>query len=217
MDKKKIIITVISIIVAVIIVSVIVGLIIKNKAENGDTKEKIVGVTSLYDVLKSKTAYQFNLEADEKNKISYLQNGDKAYLDTIYQGEETKTLVRDGNTYLVLDARKVYYTYANNATDLYKIENALEEIKDLNFETGKETIENIEYDYEEYNVKTDFSIKALANDNESESIKTRFYFKNNKLSYIKTIMEDSQELLKVDISYDVDTEKLEIPSNYRAM
>ena len=52
---------------------------------------------------------------------------------------------------------------------------------------------------------------------ENEEVKTRFYFKGDKLAYIKTIIGEKQELLKVDISYDVDNNLFEIPSDYKEM
>ena len=49
---------------------------------------------------------------------------------------------------------------------------------------------------------------------EEQNAKTRFYYDNDKLVYIKTIVGDKQELLKVNISYDVDNDLFNIPSNY---
>ena len=49
-------------------------------------------------------------------------------------------------------------------------------------------------------------------------IKTRFYFKGNKLVYIKTIIsDDNQQLLKIDYSEKVDSGLFEIPSDYKEM
>ncbi len=47
--------------------------------------------------------------------------------------------------------------------------------------------------------------------------KTRFYFDGDKLVYIKTIIGDKQEVLKVDLSYNVDSKLFEIPSDYQEM
>ena len=51
----------------------------------------------------------------------------------------------------------------------------------------------------------------------NEEVKTRFYFEGDKLAYIKTIIGGKQELLKVDISYNIDNKLFEIPSNYEEM
>ena len=50
---------------------------------------------------------------------------------------------------------------------------------------------------------------------EDQEVKTRFYFDGDKLVYIKTIIGDKQELLKVDISDNVDNNLFEIPSDYK--
>ena len=55
--------------------------------------------------------------------------------------------------------------------------------------------------------------KALKDE---EKAKTRFYFEGDQLVYIKTIIEDEQELLKVDISNQVDEKLFEIPSDYES-
>ena len=112
---------------------------------------------------------------------------------------------------------KTYYTYSNNETELYKIETQIGDIKDNEATTGKEEIDGKTYDYEEFNVLSKFYIGDKTNFNE-ESIKTRFYFKGNKLVYIKTIISnDNQQLLKVDYSEKVDSGLFEIPSDYKEM
>ena len=50
---------------------------------------------------------------------------------------------------------------------------------------------------------------------EDQEVKTRFYFDGDKLVYIKKIIGDKQELLKVDISDNVDNNLFEIPSDYK--
>mgnify|MGYP001025789515 CR=1 FL=1 len=80
----------------------------------------------------------------------------------------------------------------------------------------KEKIENKTYTYEEYNAVTKF-VMMDNSENEGQEIKTKFYFDGNKLEYIKTIVGNKQELLKVDISDDVDNNLFEIPSEYKEM
>ena len=80
----------------------------------------------------------------------------------------------------------------------------------------KEKIENKTYTYEEYNTVTKF-VMMDNSENEGQEIKTKFYFDGNKLEYIKTIVGNKQELLKVDISDDVDNNLFEIPSEYKEM
>ena len=86
-------------------------------------------------------------------------------------------------------------------------------VSDKSLVEGKEEIEGKNYNYEEYTGITNFAIK-LTDENNSENVKTRFYFDGNDLVYIKTIVGDSQELLRVEISNDVDSNLFEIPNDY---
>ena len=47
-----------------------------------------------------------------------------------------------------------------------------------------------------------------------ENTNTRFYFDGDDLKYIQTIMEDQSELIRVEVSYDVDDTIFEIPSDF---
>ena len=209
-NKKIILISVISVIILALIIGLVCFFLAKKSGENKKSK-----VQKLYDSLKNKTSYSFTTTLDENNKFYYAKLDGKAYTDTIYQGNESKFVIKDGNSYLLVDDIKAYYTYTNNEVDLNKIELALEEIKDLSYQEGTEKIENKNYSYEEYNQITGLSI-GMTQEEESE-IKTRFYFKGNKLEYIKTIDGENQELLKVETSDKVDSNLFEIPSDYKKM
>ena len=212
MEKKKkiILITVISIILIVSIVGLTIFLVNKNNSVESSNGLK---TAKLYDELKNKNEYSFTTTLDEDNKMYYAKNNDTAYIDTIYENDESKFIVRDGNSYLLNDSDKVYYTYKNNETDLRKIELQLENIKDLECVQGTEKIENKQYKYEEYAVETDFLFKYFEG-SDMKNVKTRFYYDGDRLAYIKTIVGDYQELLKVDISYKVDNKLFELPSDY---
>ena len=212
MSKKKkiIIISIVAVIVLAIIIGLICFFVAKNSGEN-----KMSKVQKLYDNLKNKTSYSFTTTLDENNKLYYAKLDGKAYTDTVYQGNESKFIIKDGNSYLLADDIKGYYTYTNNEVDLNKIELALEEIKDESYVEGTEKVDNKNYSYEEYNGITGLSIGMT--EEEGKEIKTRFYFKGNKLEYIKTIDGDKQELLKVETSDKVDSNLFEIPSDYKEM
>ena len=122
-----------------------------------------------------------------------------------------KTINKDKNMYLLKDAEKAYYTYKNNDKNLNKVEDALEEVKDLEYEVGKEKIDDKTYTYIEVAKSTDFVIMDLS---AAKQVKTRFYFDGDKLDYIKTIADKKEELLKVTISDNVDRNLFEIPADY---
>ena len=87
------------------------------------------------------------------------------------------------------------------------------ELKKKNILSGYEKINRKKYYYEEYNGMASFIM--WSNYEEESVIKTRFYFDQNKIAYIKTIIDDSvEELLKVDFSDEVDGSLFEIPDDY---
>lgn len=211
--NKKIAIVCIAIIVVIIVIGVSFFAVNKGASKTSGATANKLG--NLYENLKQSQSYSFTATLDDKNKMTYEKNDGKAYTDTTYNGTESKFIIKDGNSYLLVDDQKAYYTYVNNDIDLNKIELQLSEvINSGEHQNGEEKIDGKNYQYEEYNCITDFTMQDTSNVTANQNAKTRFYFKNNKLAYIKTIINDKQELLKVDISNNVDTNLFEIPSDY---
>lgn len=212
--KKKIILIIIAIILVLAIIAGVIYFIEKGKTtENTVLDGSESRVSKLCSELKEEKAFSFITTLDEQNKIYYAKKDNTAYIDTIYQGKESKFIIKDGNSYLLLDDQKVYYTYQNNETDLEKVTFQLGLANDKQYMEGKEKIDNKKYNYEEFEGITSFLVKDIDTE-EEQTAKTRFYFNGNKLVYIKTIIGDYQELLKVEVSYKVDDKLFEIPSNY---
>ena len=219
MSKKKkiIIISVISVIVLAIIIATVIFLINRNNSKENQTYSGDTKIARLYDRLNKEKMFSFTTTIDDNNKEIYAKSSDVAFVDTIYEGEESKFVIKDGNSYLLNDKNKIYYTYQNNEMELNKVIEQLEEIKDTELVEGTENIEGKEYNYEEYSGFTSFAFK-LSDEGDTENIKTRFYFDGDNLAYIKTITNNTQELLKVEISYEnIDKNLFEIPSDYREM
>lgn len=216
MSKKKIILIVIITILAVLaITGGIIWFVFNNQNQSErEQQRETLKIDKLYTELQEKQAYQMTLKLDDENEIFYVKKDQKAYIDTKYQGQNSKFIIKDGNSYLLLDDQKVYYTYQNNETDLGKIESPLEMAKNSECQKGKEKINKKEYQYEEYEGITDFLMKDIETQAE-QTVKTRFYFNGNKLAYIKTIVGNYEETLKVDISYAIDEKLLEIPADYK--
>lgn len=207
-NKKVIIIFIIIAIVAVCLGIISCFLLVPNTS-----KELSFSINELYESLKQEQAYSINLTLDENNKSLYAKQSNIAYLDDILNGVETEMLIKNGNTYLIKDEDKVYYVFKNNETNLNKIEDILEALKDKEYQTGEEEIDNKSYSYIEFNQLTDFAIMNTSNI-KSDIKKTRFYFDGKDLKYIKTIAGNKEELLKVTISRDVDNKLFQIPSDY---
>ena len=78
----------------------------------------------------------------------------------------------------------------------------------------KENIKEKSYKYEEFKGIQEFLIDSnLYTDNSDEAI-TRFYYSGDDLKYIKTIVGDKEELLEINIEYNVDDSLFEIPEGY---
>ena len=214
-NKKIILITVISILILVLIAGIIYFIVANTEKEDPNTI--LQGSTSktsqLMSQLTEKQNFSFETTVDEKNKVFYAKKEDMAYIDTYYNGRESKILVKDGNSYLLVDEYEKFYTYNNNQTDLNKIQNELEKLNEMTYTSGSEEIDNKKYKYEEFETITDFLIKDI--NSKEKTGKTRFYYKGDTLVYIKTIIGDKEELLKVNVSYDVKDNLFEIPSNYQ--
>ena len=148
------------------------------------------------------------------------KKGDKTIIDQYTKNSETNlenhttTLVKDNNTYLILHDRKEYYVYTENNVEQTIVTDGLKEIISKSYTTGTEKIKGKKYSYEEYDGSSMFMISNLININDT-NVKTRFYFDSkNNLTYIKTILDNKQELLKVTLEKDVKDSIFEIPSDY---
>lgn len=212
MSKKKIIlITVISILV----IALIAGIIIYMVVSNGLSATPIIEIVN--DKLMNSDKYVFETTYNDENRTYLAKSGETAYVDSFYDGIESKYVVRDGNTYLLIDDAKTYYTYENNTTDLTRITSQFTSLSEQEPTRGKEKIDGKEYNYDEYVGSTDFLIQDLLGDGEIDesTVRTRFYYKGQDLLYIKTIVGEQEELLKVNISYNVDENLFNIPTDYQ--
>lgn len=213
MVKHKKIIVILMAIILILAIAISIYFVTKSK----NTNEEIGELNNYYEKLKNTNSYSFYTSLDDKNNTSYSKKGNEAYNETNYEGKNSKYIIKNGNTYLIKDKDKVYYTYENNETDLYKVELQIADIKDNEANSGKERIEGKQYKYEEFKGISEFYIGDNSNINE-ENVKTRFYFDGDNLTYIKTILnEKTEQLLKVNFSETVDDKLFDIPSNYKEM
>ena len=212
--KKNKRIGLIAVILVIIGIIFIISKIINSKSSDEQKLAKI------YEDLKSSQSYYFQMERNSNNKIIMAQKGDKTIIDQYSkEGEDsvqshTTTLIKDNNTYLILHDRKEYYVYEENNVDQTILVDGIKEIMDKDFSRGNEKVRGKKYNYEEYNGSSIFMISNTLNIDENE-VKTRFYFdKKDNLVYIKTINGEDTELLKINITQDVDDSIFDIPSDY---
>lgn len=217
MKKRNIII--LSIIVVIAIVAIICFVIGANnnneKITEQQQEEGISKLTPIYEQLNQASSYTFNLKLNDENQMRISKKDEKAYVDTYDEGEHDSYIVKEDNTYLLVEKTKKYYKYENNSTNLTKVTLNMEELLEKEFTTGKEKIENKEYRYEEFMEVYPFIINYKKNIDESTT-KTRLYFEGKDLKYIKTYVGDVEQLLKVEISYEnIDDNTFEIPKDYK--
>lgn len=208
MKSKKVVILVI--VSLLIVIGVITGVILINKSKENDNQKKL---SKIYENLMSNQTYTFTMEQNDKNKTIMTKTENKTAIDQYSEDTHTTTIVKDGNTYLLLHERQEFYVYENNNIEQSILTDGLNEILDKDIIKGKEKINGKKYSYEEYEGSTIFMISNTLN--LDEKVKTRFYFnKNGDIIYIKTIYGDNEELLKVELTNQVNDSIFEIPSNY---
>lgn len=209
----------ISIILSLVIVSIIAVVLVVVYNNNNVSKLKDV-----YDKMIKNQTYTFTrYDLEEKNKIITTRKVDKTMIDMYNSGEHISTLILEGDTYLIFHQNKEYYIYANNDKDKEVLTDIFGEISNLEYSTGKEKIYGRTYRYEEYKGVSDFLIYST-NEMDTNTIKTRFYFKGKELVYLKTIYEtvnketgekkQVEELQTVKVEYTVEDNVFTIPKDY---
>lgn len=221
MKNKKYIIVICAVI---LLIAILIGVYIANtsnteqennsavsQSEEADSVSKL---EEIYNYLIENPNYTFGLELNETNKMVISRKDENAYVDILDEGDENIYIVSEGNTVLLVPSTKRYYTYQNSQTYLAKVTNNMRELLNDDYFAGTESINGEEYYYEEFSEHCPFIINYKKSIDETET-KTRLYFKNNELKYIKTYVGDVEQLLKVSISYNVDDNiSFDVPEDY---
>lgn len=210
-NKKKIIVISICAVIALIIIGVAIYFTVKNVSTSSDEKK----LAKVYEKMMENETYSFSLTLDDNNKTVISRKGNMANIDIYSDGNHTTNLIKDGNTILLMYNTQKYYTYQNNEIQLTELSNELDRIiQSGEPQKGEEEIDGRNYKYEEYQGVSYFLLNSDTTVSR-ESTTTRFYFKGNDLKYIKTIMGEESELVKVDVSYNVKDDIFEIPENFQ--
>lgn len=213
--KKPMIIIGIIILVVVIIGVIIFALSSKNKTNKTEQTES-VEIQKNYEKIANSKEMTFTTTLDENNRETIVIKDGQAYKETTRNGVTYKYIVKGNDTYFVDDSNKTYYTYKNNTEISTEIQQKLSKLKEMSSNTGKEKVKGKNYQYEEFEKYQDFLINNKIAVTDLTKAKTRIYYDNDKIVYIKTIAGDEEELLKVDISYgNVKNDYFNIPSEYK--
>lgn len=213
--KKPMIIIGIIILVVVIIGVIIFALSSKNKTNKTEQTES-VEIQKNYEKIANSKEMTFTTTLDENNRETIVIKDGQAYKETTRNGVTYKYIVKGNDTYFVDDSNKTYYTYKNNTEISTEIQQKLSKLKEMSSNTGKEKVKGKNYQYEEFEKYQDFLINNKIAATDLTKAKTRIYYDNDKIVYIKTIAGDEEELLKVDILYgNVKNDYFNIPSEYK--
>lgn len=216
--KKKTIIMIVAIVVALLVIGGVVYFFVNKQNQNeGDQTPKIVEegrVGKLYKKLSESKQYTLTRTVDADNSIQVSVKGDTGSKIAIANGQKYTYLVKDGNTYFLQTDTKKYYEYLNNDSLLTEITAPLEEMREVTYVSGKEKINKKDYYYEEVEGVQGFLVDTRLAVTNRTGVKTRFYFSGDTLVYVKTILQDKEELIKIDISDKVDDNSFTIPNDY---
>lgn len=170
----------------------------------------------MYNNLINKENYTLKIVEENKDinySITMAKKDSYTSIDTVSNDEHTTTLVKDDIAYYVMHNTGEYYLYDSKQIEADILIDDLKEIDKKEYKKGHETINGKDYYYEEYQGISAF-ILWLDHEEDENEIKTRFYFDGNNIKYIKNILEDEEELLKVELLTKVEDKLFEIPSDY---
>lgn len=204
---KKSIISKIVFVILIIILIIAISIAVTHKEKDFTIK--------MYDKICQNENYTFSMKEENMDMnytLSVSKKGSDMSIDSKSDNDHTTTLIKDETAFYVMHEEKEYYQYDGNQIDADIIKNGLSGISEKSYVSGHEKINGKNYYYEEYDDIGAFFI--ITKYDEQNGIKTRFYFDNGKISYIKTTSGEDEELLKIDFSDNVDENSFEIPDDY---
>ena len=219
MSKKKKIIIAVSSVIAILVVCLIIFLVVNNQSKTNASDEENrtnTRLSKVYEKMNDKLTYSFEATLDNENKMVIKRKNNQARKDLTLEGELTTQIVRDGNTYLLQEDTKKYYEYLNNELELTELATIIQDLINNQEPTkAQEELDGDKYECEEYKGTSYFWLEPIEQSINEEETTIKFYFKGNNLKYIKTIINDEEELLQVNIEYNLDDSEFEIPSEYQ--
>ena len=216
MKNKKLLIIIILIIIIILFFSI---LLIMSKNNTNKNNNEITSNSNVSSDIEDSNTYTFFNKLDEKNETTLIIDKQKsfAYKKEVIDGFESDYVIRNESTYLLDDNEKQYYKYANNSNLTSELSIIIDAFKEAKNTENTERIKGKIYNYVEVNT-SDFLYNEeefIENDEDYSNIKTRLYFSNNELKYIKTILNNKQELLEASLITEIDSTKFELPKDYK--
>lgn len=212
---KKVFKSILAIMLVISLALVVTGC--GNNDESKENNEK----SKTYNVLSkafSGDSYIMTLEGDmdlgeglENSKMTLAMRGEDIYMDVDATSGHLTIMYKDNTTYVVSHADKMYMTLEGKDEEIFEEDDMfafskedLQYIETSKYNTGKESVDGTEYDYEEYK-------------DEEEGTTEKYYFSGEDLKYIKTTDANGQEeIMKVvKLSSDVEDSIFNLPADYQ--
>lgn len=207
MKKNKISKIIFLILIILLVISIIIATF---------TQKKKNLTIDMYDKLCNMENYTFSIKKENIDTdyiLTISRRGLDISIDANFPDEHTTTVVTDESAYYVIHSKQEYYLYDTTQIDADILKNELAGIEEENYKHGYEKINGKQYYFEEYENITTFIMLSNYNADE-DNLKTRLYFSDGKISYIKNIIEEQEELLKIDFSDIIDDNLFSIPDSY---
>ena len=168
--------------------------------------EKYIGISTDSYYMKYKTKTE---DANGNSITATIELGAKDGNLAMNSEEMNIGMVKKGDTiYYVMHEQKSIVKYPlteelqKQFAD-YDVVGNKEEIDESYVGSGKEEVDGAEYYYEEYASK------------DQEGAKTKYYFDGDELKYLKTIVDDKEEIMEIiEFSDNVKDSLFELPSDY---
>lgn len=187
-----------------------------NDNEENEVQEQEQKISKAYNALNNAFSgdnYIISLEGELDDEegietITMAKKGENLYTNITSASQNVSMMYKDNVTYMILEDQKMYMTSEGKDESVFGEDTMiiskenLQQIYDRDFQTGKETIDGTEYDYEEYKL--------------DDGTTEKYYFTGDDLKYIKIIYEDGteEEMAVNALSAEVDDNLFEIPSDY---
>lgn len=181
--------------------------------ENETQEQKTSKAYSALNNVFSGNDYIISLEGELDDEegletITMAKKGENLYTAISSASQNVTLMYKDNTTYIISDDEKMYMTSEGKDDSVFAEDTMiiskenLQQIYNRDFQTGKETIDEIECDYEEYKL--------------DDGTTEKYYFSGDEIKYIKLVYEDgTEETMKVkNLSSEVDDNLFEIPSDY---
>lgn len=166
-----------------------------------------------YESIINNDEYLIKIEGDieveegqrENGTVTIAKKGDNMFVSTHTVSSSASVINKEDTTYILLDSEKLYVTTQRDRNEednnIFFEKEDIEKLKEQTYVNGKEEIDGVEYEYEEYDTEDGGKIK--------------YCFEGNTLKYVKEILNEQEDTSKIlEATNNVSDSIFEVPSDY---